>query len=115
MSGTLERIEGIVAGGGDPDDVLRTVVDALAAEPDISWAGIVFREEGGQVLGPRAGEPDEPRRIRVPVEYQGDRVAELVVDGRADPAFLERVAALISVHCLVGWDTGGVPWDDGAA
>ena len=26
-------------------------------------------------------------------------------------SFLERVAALISEHCLVGWDTGGVDWE----
>ena len=110
MSGALERIEGIVAGGGDPDDVLRTVVDALAAEPDIRWAGIVFCEEDGHVPGPQAGEPDEPRRVRVPIAYQSDRVAELLVDGHADPVLLERVVALISVHCLVGWDTGGAPW-----
>ena len=27
-------------------------------------------------------------------------------------AFLERVALLISPYCLVGWDTGGVPWSE---
>lgn len=28
----------------------------------------------------------------------------------ADRAFLERVARLVSAHCLVGWDTGGDLW-----
>ncbi len=110
MSSTLERIEDIVRGEGDPDDVLRKVVDSLAAEPDISWAGIAFLDAGRLVLGPQAGEPNESRRIRVPVTYENDPVAELCADGHADPAFLERVAALLSAHCLVGWDTGGVPW-----
>ena len=31
---------------------------------------------------------------------------------REERAFLERVAVLISAHCLVGWDTGGVPWPE---
>lgn len=61
------------------------------------------------MLGPQAGEPDELRRIRVPVTYE-DAVAELWVDGHADPALVAGVAELISTHCLVGWDTGGVPW-----
>ena len=50
----------------------------------------------------------------MPVVYEGDRVAELVADGCDDRAFLERVALLISAYCLVGWDTGGVPWDPAA-
>jgi hypothetical protein len=48
----------------------------------------------------------------VPVIWQGVEVAELAVDGSApdDLAALERIAALVSGHCLVGWDTGGEPW-----
>ena len=38
-------------------------------------------------------------------------VADLAAEGCDDPALLERVAALIPEHCLVGWDTGGVPWE----
>jgi hypothetical protein len=47
------------------------------------------------------------------VDYDGSRVAELVVDGaaEADRASLNRVAQLVSAHCLVGWDTGGEPWN----
>jgi hypothetical protein len=47
----------------------------------------------------------------VPVLFNSDHVADLVADGCGDPAFLERIAVAISPHCLVGWDTGGVPWD----
>ena len=32
--------------------------------------------------------------------------------GGADEACLERVARLVSAHCLVGWDTDGVPWSE---
>ena len=63
------------------------------------------------MLGPEAGEQRPEARTRLPVVYQGDRVAELVVDGCEDRPFLERVAVLISAYCLVGWDTGGEPWD----
>ena len=40
-------------------------------------------------------------------------MAELEVEGANDDdrTFLERVAQLVSGHCLVGWDTGGEPWE----
>ena len=57
--------------------------------------------------------------IAVPVVYEGRTVGVLGVDsdragafGPDDRSFLERVALLISAHCLVGWDTAGVPWSE---
>jgi hypothetical protein len=107
----VERIEEIVSRGGDADDALRDVVAALAER--YRWAGILFVEEGDLVLGPQAGEPDEAGRTRVPVAFNGDRIAELAVDGApdGDHGFLERVAELVAPHCLVGWDTGGEDWE----
>ena len=107
----LEAVVRILAGGGDPDDVLRSVVGALVDHGDCSFAWILFREDGELVPGPQAGEPDPADRMRVPVLFSADHVADLVADGCDDLAFLERVALAISPHCLVGWDTGGVPWD----
>jgi L-methionine (R)-S-oxide reductase len=56
--------------------------------------------------------------IVVPIHYQGLVVAEIDIDsdrpaafGPADRAFLETVARLLGPHCLVGWDTGGEPWE----
>jgi L-methionine (R)-S-oxide reductase len=56
--------------------------------------------------------------IVVPISYEDIVVAEIDIDsdrpaafGDADRAFLEDVAALISPYCLVGWDTGGEPWE----
>jgi putative methionine-R-sulfoxide reductase with GAF domain len=56
--------------------------------------------------------------IVVPISYDGMVVAEIDIDsdtpaafGDDDRAFLERVAGLLSEHCLVGWDTGGEAWD----
>jgi len=65
------------------------------------------------VLGPAAGEAEEARRTSVHVSFQGERVAELAVDDapEEDRMFLERVAALVAGHCLVGWDTGGESWE----
>lgn len=112
MSGnTLQSLERILEDGGDADDVLRAVVDALAGEDEISWAGVFFLEQGSLVLGPQAGTPDESRRLSVPVTYRGERVGELAADGEADQGLLERVAALVAAHVLLGWDTGGETWE----
>jgi L-methionine (R)-S-oxide reductase len=55
--------------------------------------------------------------IVVPIIYEGQVVGEIDIDSDQPAAFtdedrslLERVALLISPHSLVGWDTGGVPW-----
>jgi hypothetical protein len=87
------------------------VVAVLVERGGCAWAGILFSEQGELVLGPEAGAQEPAERAQVPVLYQGARVAELVADGCGDLPFLERVAVLISAHCLVGWDTGGAPWD----
>jgi hypothetical protein len=112
-SGALEAVDRILNRGGDADDVLRQVVAALHARAGYAWAGIAFVEGGELALGPEAGSPDPSRRTSVPVRWQGEKVAELAVDGAGpqDGAFLERVAVLVSGHCLVGWDTGGEAWE----
>jgi L-methionine (R)-S-oxide reductase len=62
--------------------------------------------------------PSTRSEIVVPIAYEGQVVGEIDIDsdhpsafGDDDRALLERVAQLISPHCLVGWDTGGVPWE----
>lgn len=63
--------------------------------------------------------PSTRSEIVVPIAYEGRVVGEIDIDSDrpaafadADRALLERVAELIAPHCLVGWDTGGVPWSD---
>jgi putative methionine-R-sulfoxide reductase with GAF domain len=109
----LETIDRIVADGGDADDILRRVVAALHEQAGYVWAGIFFAEEDDLALGPEAGTPAGLPRTHVPVAWQGVRVAELAAEGAqpADAAFLARVAALVAGQCLVGWDTGGEPWE----
>jgi L-methionine (R)-S-oxide reductase len=60
--------------------------------------------------------PSTRSEIVAPIAHEGRVVGEIDIDsdrpaafGADDRAFLERVAALISPHCLVGRDTGGVP------
>jgi hypothetical protein len=109
----LEIVDRILNGGGDADDILRQVVAALHTQTGYAWAGIFFLEDGEFALGPQAGTPDETRRTSLPVIWQGTPVAELAVDDapEEDRMFLERVAVLVSGHCLVGWDTGGESWE----
>jgi len=113
QAAAIEAIEAIVERGGDADDVLRAVVAALHEQAGYPWAGIHFVEDGGLVLGPESGEAGAAPRTTVSVSWQGERVAELAVESAedVDEPFLERVAQLVSGHCLVGWDTGGEPWE----
>jgi len=95
----------------DADDLLRDAVSELAARDECTWAGVFFTEGDELVLGPQAGTPEPGRRVSVPVEWHGTRVAELAVDGSPDQSELETVAARIADLCLVGWDTGGEVWE----
>ncbi len=61
--------------------------------------------------------PSTRSEIVVPIAYEGKVVGEIDIDSDQaagfsveDRTFLERVALLISPHCLVGWDTGGEAW-----
>jgi len=110
----IDAVDRAIEQGGDADDVLRAVVAALVAEGGCDWAGILFVESGELLLGPEAGAQRPGARVRAPVEFQGERVAELVADGCGDQAALAGIASRIAEWCLVGWDTGGVPWDPDA-
>ena len=107
----IDALTALVEQGGEADDVLRSAVALVAADPKISWASIRFLEAGELVAGPSAGAPDEARRVAVPIAYQGDPVGELVLDGDADPTLLARAAELLSAYVLLGWDTGGEAWE----
>jgi len=111
MSAILDTLAGILEGDGEADDALREAVTALVAEQAIEWVGIAFLDEGTLVLGPAEGEPDESRRVTVPILFQDAVVGELWVDGDPDPEVLSRVAALLAGHVLIGWDTRGEAWD----
>jgi hypothetical protein len=107
-SGVLEAVDRILNRGGDPDDVLRQVVEAVHRV--YPYVAIAFVEGGELVVGPEAGTVPNSTDV-FPISFQGSEVAELRVGGApVDRAFLQRVATVVSPHCLVGWDTGGEPW-----
>lgn len=116
--GAVEAVERAVNRGGDADEVLRAVVRLVHERvPHLDWVGIAFVEEGELLLGPHAGATPEPGATTgVPIVFRDARVAELQVVSAAgdeeERGFLERVATLVSAYCLVGWDTGGVPWSE---
>jgi L-methionine (R)-S-oxide reductase len=63
--------------------------------------------------------PSTRSEIVVPIAYKDKVVGEIDIDSdepaaftEHDRVFLERVATLISPHCLVAWDTGGVTWSE---
>ena len=80
----VEAVRKIVEEGGEPDDVLRAVVDSVSAAAEVHWVGIAFAEGGTFVLGPSRGDPEETRRERIPIAYDG-AVGRRAVGGRADP------------------------------
>ena len=108
----LATVAELVAGDDDADDILRAVVAELVSSGTAVWAGIYFVEGGDLVLGPQAGTPEPDARTAVPVVYDGTQVADLAADRCDDHALLAGVAGLVAIQCLVGWDTGGVPWDE---
>ncbi len=109
--GAADELARILDDIDEADDALRRVVEILAEQEGIQWAGVAFVEDGELALGPAAGSPDEARRARVPVLYHGDRVGELLVDGAADIPLLELVAERIGPLVLIGWDTDGEAWE----
>jgi hypothetical protein len=109
-TGALAAIEALLERGGEADDLLRAVVETLV-EAGCAWAGILFNEGGELALGPEAGRPAPEARARQPVLFQGARIAELAVDGCGERLALAPIAGLIAPYCLVGWDTGGLPWE----
>lgn len=119
--GALEAVDRIVNRESEADEVLRKTVEVLHDRfAHYSWVGIYLVEGDDLVLGPWKGpQAENAEKIVVPIAYEGKIVGEIDIDadrpaafGEADRAFLERVAVLISPHCLVAWDTGGVSWGE---
>jgi GAF domain-containing protein len=105
--------------GGEPAGRTRLPAAEGAIGRAIAWQRTEVVDDVEAVAGYAACFPWTRSEIDVPVVYEGTTVAALGIDsdqprafGPEDGRFLERVAVLLSAHCLVGWDTGGVPWSD---
>ena len=86
--GALEAVERILNRGGDAEDVLREVLDALGAR-GISFARVQLAGGDGLEVGERRAS------IAAPVAYEGSEIGSLAL-AADDRAFVERVATLIS-------------------
>jgi L-methionine (R)-S-oxide reductase len=65
--GALEAVDRIVNRGGEPDEVLRAVVDLLYDRvAHYSWVGIYLVEGKDLVLGPWRG-PEATEHVRIPI------------------------------------------------
>ena len=111
MNDAADAVRHIVEQGVDADDVLRAVIESMVSTDGVQWAGVAFIEDDELRLGPSGGAPDESRRERVRVAYDGSAVGELWADGDIRRDELERIAALIAPYVLIGWDTGGTAWE----
>jgi hypothetical protein len=98
-TGALEAVERILNRGGEANEVLRQVVDALNARA-AAWIGIAFVDEERLELGPTAGGAKPDAYQRHPVDWKGDTIAELWTSTDADPALFARVAVIVSPYCL---------------
>jgi hypothetical protein len=102
--GALEAIERILNRGGDSDDVLRAVVERLhVLYPRVA---ISFARGREPIASPGAGVA-WGETVSYPISFEERRVAQLELGGAVgddeERAFLERVATLVSAHCLKGF------------
>jgi putative methionine-R-sulfoxide reductase with GAF domain len=134
-----QELDQLIGSEPEADRVLRaTTAIVTQALSSVQWVGIYVTEDGELELGPAAGlkdgapEPapslDQPRsqlvsidlsELAVPVVYDGTVVGLILArtETTGDEqqwlvGLLEMVAERISSHCLVGWDTGGVEWEN---
>jgi hypothetical protein len=111
QSAALEAVEQVLAQGGEADEVLRGAVVVLHERLG-RFVRVSFVEGDGLVPGPAAGE--ETPTTALAIRFDGTHVADLETGGELadeDRALLERVSALLAPYALVGWDTGGEPWE----
>jgi hypothetical protein len=112
-----DRVQAIVEGGEEADEILRASLAAVHEAAGAPWSAIAFVEEREMAVGPllgRAPEGTPEPALSVPIVYRGETVAGLWFGSEAPrelAAELSRVAALLAPYCLVGWDTGGEHWD----
>ncbi len=111
MPDLVSDIAAVVAGAEEPDDAIRAAVLRLVGDPRVTWAEVAFVEDGELVAGPAAGDIGASTVLTSRIDWQGDPVGELRVAGDLPPGELTAIAAVLSAPVLLGWDTGGEPWE----
>ena len=84
-SGALEAVERVLNRGGEPEDVLRAVVETL-------------RQHTNAKVGVTRGKPPEDAQVHA-IVWQGVEVATLWADTKRDEALFARVAVIVSPYC----------------
>jgi hypothetical protein len=92
--GALEAVERILNRGGEPEDVVGAVLEALRAR-GVAWANVRLTENDRVVGGPAVG--DRGVGIVAPVVFEATKIGSLEL-AAGDWAFVERVAVLISPY-----------------
>jgi hypothetical protein len=86
--GALEAVDRILNRGGDPDDVLRAVLDALQAR-GVPFARIRLFDRNDLAVG------SEQPATEAEIAYVGQRLGTIGV-AADDSVFVERLATLVS-------------------
>jgi putative methionine-R-sulfoxide reductase with GAF domain len=95
----LEALDRIIARGGDPEDVLQSIVTTIVDRTDAKWAAVLVNEDGELVVGPYAGVAEPGERRESTIVFEGAYCGLLAVDGLDDQPLIERVASLIAPYC----------------
>ena len=92
-----ERLQGTLA----PDQVVQTVVDSVAEALRLRYAAIEFDRDGRVEIAAAHGDPGSGELRRLPLIYNGETIADLVVQvppGRQLTAPDERLLADLAQH-----------------
>ena len=94
LTGLQEEVDRILNGGGSDEEILQSVVDALAERVEhYSWVGLYLVDGDDLVLGPWRG-PQATEHVRIPVGQgvcgaaAASGATEVVDDVNADPRYL---------------------------
>jgi two-component system NarL family sensor kinase len=92
-----ERLQGTLA----PNQVVQTVVDSVAEALRLRYAAIEFDRDGRVETAAAHGEPGKGERRRLPLIYNGEKIASLVVQvppGRQVTTADERLLVDLAQH-----------------
>ena len=113
QEGPLESVRRAVQEGDEADDVLRSVVAVLVDDGSRRLGRDLLRRGRRARARPRGGRCRPGRaHDRCPSSTTARPSPSSPPTAASIAALLEQIAPLIAEHCLVGWDTGGVPWDE---
>ena len=64
----------------DPEDVLNTIVDDVAAALRLAYCAIELRRDEGPEIAAEHGQPGSEPRLSLPLSYQGEEIGALIAE-----------------------------------